>query len=84
MRAREEGETEYDIVRPYTPYMVHRVYGREFKQTPGDGEGQGSLSCYSTWGYKMPGPTERLNNNKDPYRNKNSNMFENNLCKILQ
>ena len=79
MRAREEGTTEYDIVG-----WCHRVYGLEFKQTLGDSGGQGSLSCYSTWGYKMSGSIEWLNNNKDPYRNKNSNMLENNLCKILQ
>ena len=24
----------------------------EFEQTPGDGEGQGSLVCYSSWGHK--------------------------------
>ena len=26
--------------------------GHEFKQTLGDGEGQGSLACGSSWGYK--------------------------------
>ena len=30
----------------------HRLDGREFEQTLGDGEGQGSLECYSTWGHK--------------------------------
>ena len=25
----------------------HRLNGREFEQTPGDGEGQGSLACCS-------------------------------------
>ena len=25
----------------------HRLNGHEFEQTPGDGEGQGSLACYS-------------------------------------
>ena len=24
--------------------------GHEFEQTPGDGEGQGSLVCFSPWG----------------------------------
>ena len=28
----------------------HRLTGREFWQTPGDGEGQGSLACRSPWG----------------------------------
>ena len=25
----------------------HQLNGHEFEQTPGDGEGQGSLACYS-------------------------------------
>ena len=28
----------------------HRLNGHEFEQTPGDGEGQGSLACYSPMG----------------------------------
>ena len=28
----------------------------------GDGEGQGSLVCYSSWGYKESDTTELLNN----------------------
>ena len=36
----------------------------EFEQAPGDGEGQGSLECYSPWGYKDLDTTEQLNNNK--------------------
>ena len=27
----------------------HRLDGHEFEQAPGDGEGQGSLACCSTW-----------------------------------
>ena len=30
----------------------HRLNGLEFEQTPGDGEGQRSLACYSSWGHK--------------------------------
>ena len=30
----------------------HRLNGHEFAQTPGDGEGQGSLACCSPWGHK--------------------------------
>ena len=30
----------------------HQVNGHEFEQTPGDGEGQGSLACYSLWSCK--------------------------------
>ena len=41
----------------------HRHNGREFEQTPGDGEGQGSLACCSPWGRKELDMTEQLNNN---------------------
>ena len=41
----------------------HQVNGHEFEQTPGDGEGQGSLACCSLWGHKESDTTERLNNN---------------------
>ena len=30
----------------------HRLNVYESEQTPGDGEGQGSLACYSPWGHK--------------------------------
>ena len=30
----------------------HQLNGHEFEQTPGDGEGQGSLACCSPWDYK--------------------------------
>ena len=36
----------------------------EFEQTPGVGEGQESLVCYSPWGCKESDITERLKNNK--------------------
>ena len=41
----------------------HRLNGHEFEQTPGDGEGQGSLMCCSSWGFKESDTTEQLNNN---------------------
>ena len=37
--------------------------GHEFEQTPGDGEGQGSLVCCSLWGHKESDTNECLNNN---------------------
>ena len=40
----------------------HQHNGREFEQTPGDGEGRGSLACCSPWGCKELYMTERLNN----------------------
>ena len=30
----------------------HQINGHEFEQTPGDGEGQESLACFSPWGCK--------------------------------
>ena len=39
----------------------HRLNGRGFEQTPGDGEGQGSLACFSPWGLKELDMTEGLN-----------------------
>ena len=42
----------------------HQLNGHEFGQAPGDGEGQGSLACYSPWGHKESDLTEQLNNNK--------------------
>ena len=30
----------------------YQLTGSEFEQTPGDGEGQGSLVCCSPWGRK--------------------------------
>ena len=43
----------------------HGLNGHEFKQAPGDGEGQGSLACCSPWGCKELDMTERLNNNSN-------------------
>ena len=31
--------------------------GREFEQTVGDSEGQGSLACCNPWGHKEPNVT---------------------------
>ena len=39
----------------------HRLYGHEFEQTLGDGEGLGSLICCSPWGRKESDLTEQLN-----------------------
>jgi len=39
----------------------HRLDGREFEWTPGDGDGQGGLACFDSWGRKESDSTERLN-----------------------
>ena len=32
--------------------IIDSINGHEFEQTPGDGEGEGNLACYSPWGHK--------------------------------
>ena len=44
---KEKHATEDDTVRWH-----HQLNGHESEQTPGDGEGQGSLACCSPWGCK--------------------------------
>ena len=41
----------------------HILNGHEFEQTLGDGEGQGSLPCCSSWDRKESHMTNQLNNN---------------------
>ena len=41
-----------------------RLNGREFEQTPGVGDGQGSLASCSPWGHKESDATEQLNNTR--------------------
>ena len=54
----------------------HRLNGHEFKQTPGDGEGQGSLAFCSPWGRKESDTTEQLNNNFSYAVNTSMNITE--------
>ena len=56
-RLEEKGTTEDKMVGWH-----HWLNGCEFEQAPGDGEGRGSLVCYSLWDWKELGTTERLNN----------------------
>ena len=39
----------------------HQLYGHEFEQASGVGDGQGSLACCSVWDCKELDMTERLN-----------------------
>ena len=59
-RQEEEGMTEDEVVG-----WCYWLNGCEFEQTPGDGEGQGSLMWCSPWGCKELNMTERLNNNRN-------------------
>ena len=55
-RQEEKGMTEDEMVRWH-----HRLNGHEFEETPGVGDGQGSLACCSSWGHKESDETEWLN-----------------------
>ena len=44
----------------------HRLYGHEFEQALGAGDGQRSLKCWSPWGHKELDMTERLNWTEGP------------------
>ena len=46
-RQKEKGAVEDEIIREHC-----QLNGHEFEQTPGDGEGQGSLVCCSPLGRK--------------------------------
>ena len=52
----EKGTTKDEMVGWH-----HLLNGHEFEQTPGDGDGQGSLVCCSPWGRKELDMTEWLN-----------------------
>ena len=49
--------------------MHHQLDGHEFKQAPGDGDGQESLACCSPWGCKELETTEGLNRTEYTRRN---------------
>ena len=53
---RRKGMTEDEMVGWH-----HRLDGQEFEWTPGAGDGQGGLACYSPWGRRELDTTERLN-----------------------
>ena len=55
-RQEEKGITEDEMAGWH-----HRLDGHEFAQSPGVGDGQGSLGCCSPWGHKESDMTERLN-----------------------
>ena len=57
-RQEKKGKTEDEMVGRH-----HWLYGHEFEQALGDGEGQGGLACYSPWGRKESDTVEWLTNN---------------------
>ena len=54
-RQEEKGMTEDEMVGWH-----HWLGGHEYERTPGVGDGQGGLSCWSPWGCKESDTTERL------------------------
>ena len=40
------------VAEDETVGWYHQLNGHESEQTPGDGERQGSLACFSPWGHK--------------------------------
>ena len=52
----EKGKTEDEMVGWH-----HQLYGHEFEQAPGVGDGQGGLASCSPWGCKASDMTELLN-----------------------
>ena len=60
-RQEEKGMIEEEMVGWH-----HRLNGHDFEQAPGDGEGQGSLACCSSWGCKI-GTWQQVNNNSANY-----------------
>ena len=52
----EKGTTEHETVGWH-----HQLDGHEFGQTPGVGDGQGSLACCGSWGFKESYKTAPLN-----------------------
>ena len=58
---RDWGQEEKGTTEDEMGGWHHRLDGREFEWTPGDGDGQGGLACCNSWGRKESNTTERLN-----------------------
>ena len=58
----EKGTTEDEMAGWH-----HRLHGREFEWTPGDGDGQGGLACCDSWGCKESDTAELLNWTEDSW-----------------
>ena len=55
---KDSGEEEKRATEDEKVRCHHRLNGHELEQTPGDGEGQGSLVYCSPWGCKESDMTE--------------------------
>ena len=58
---RDWGQEEKGMKEDEMAGWHHRLDGREFESTPGDGDGQGGLACWDSWGRKELDTTELLN-----------------------
>ena len=58
---RDKGQEEKGTTEDEMAGWHHRLDGREFEWTPGDGDGQGGLACCDSWGRRELDMTERLN-----------------------
>ena len=76
-RWEEKGKTEDEMVGWH-----QWLDGHELEQTAGDGEGQGSLACWSPWGRKESDMTEQLNNNSKAYSQQYYIVYLNFLLKL--
>jgi len=60
-----------------------RLNGHEFEKALGDGEGQGSLACCSSWVCKVSDKTEQLSNNSNYAKKKPVlHSFKENFCAL--
>ena len=59
------GQEEKEATEDEMVGWHHWLNGYESEQTPGEGDRQGSLVCYSPGGHKELDTTERLNNNNE-------------------
>ena len=58
---RDWGQEEKGMTEDEMAGWHHRLDGREFEWTPGDGDGQGGLACCDSLGLKESDTTEQLN-----------------------
>ena len=68
-RQEEKGMTEDEMVGWH-----QQLNGHEFEQALGDGEGQGSPACWSSWGRRQSDMTEQLN--IQPLNIHTANMYQ--------
>ena len=60
MLGKIEGRKRKGITEDEMVGWQHQLYGHEFQQALGVGDGQGSLVCCSPWGHKESDMTEQL------------------------